>query len=55
VSKGVNVADQVVVEGQAQLRPGAKIAAKPAPPQTSGSPPGSASAGAPGDAPSSPP
>jgi multidrug efflux system membrane fusion protein len=55
VTKGVNVADQVVVEGQAQLRPGAKIAAKPAPPQPSGPPSGSASAGAPGDAPSPPP
>jgi membrane fusion protein, multidrug efflux system len=31
VSKGVDAGDQVVIEGQAQLRPGAKVAAKPAP------------------------
>jgi multidrug efflux system membrane fusion protein len=47
VAKGVNVGDQIVVEGQAQLRPGAKIAAKPAPASlasgsASGSPPGGA-------------
>ena len=32
VTKGVKPGEQVVVEGQAQLRPKAKIAAKPAPP-----------------------
>ncbi|HXX69166.1 MAG TPA: efflux RND transporter periplasmic adaptor subunit [Polyangiaceae bacterium] len=34
VSKGVNIGDAVVVEGQAQLRPGAKVLAKPASAQT---------------------
>ncbi len=31
VSKGLRPGEQVVVEGQAQLRPGSKVAAKPAP------------------------
>jgi multidrug efflux system membrane fusion protein len=47
VAKGVNVGDQIVVEGQAQLRPGAKIAAKPAPASlASGSASGSPASGA---------
>lgn len=37
VSKGVNVGDPVVVEGQAQLRPGAKVSAKPASAQATAS------------------
>jgi len=45
VSKGVSPGEQVVVEGQAQLRPHAKIAAKPAPPETLA--PKSAATGAP--------
>ncbi len=31
ISKGLQPGEQVVVEGQAQLRPGAKVAPKPAP------------------------
>ena len=50
VTKGVNVGDAVVVEGQAQLRPGAKVSAKPATTQAtaSASPPASAAQTGPG-------
>jgi multidrug efflux system membrane fusion protein len=44
VSKGVNPGEHVVVEGQAQLRPHAKIAAKPAPPGALGARSASSSA-----------
>jgi multidrug efflux system membrane fusion protein len=37
ISKGLQPGDEVVVEGQAQLRPGAHIAAKPAPSGSAGS------------------
>ncbi len=40
VSKGLTPGEEVVVEGQAQLRPGAKVAAKPAPAGSSTGRPG---------------
>jgi membrane fusion protein, multidrug efflux system len=53
VSKGLRPGDQVVVEGQAQLRPGSRVAAKPAPSGSAGAPPGGPSEvpAAPGAAP----
>jgi multidrug efflux system membrane fusion protein len=51
VTKGVKPGDQVVVEGQAQLRPGAKVATKPA---TSASPSSSQSPSTSSSAPTSP-
>ncbi len=40
VSKGLRPGEEVVVEGQAQLRPGSKVAAKPAPSGSAGRPGG---------------
>jgi multidrug efflux system membrane fusion protein len=51
VASGLGSGDTVVVEGQAQLRPGAKVSAKPAP--AAGAPSGSLSGPPPGGAPSS--
>ncbi len=48
ISKGLQPGEQVVLEGQAQLRPNARVAAKPAPPP--GNPAGAGS-GAPADGP----
>jgi multidrug efflux system membrane fusion protein len=49
ISKGLQVGEQVVTDGQAQLRPGAKVAAKPAPPPGSKSGDGSSPLGRPSD------
>jgi multidrug efflux system membrane fusion protein len=55
VSKGLNPGEEVVVEGQAQLRPGSRVAAKPAPSGSAGRPGGQndapAAPGAPGTLP----
>jgi multidrug efflux system membrane fusion protein len=51
VAKGVNVGDAVVVEGQAQLRPGARVSAKPASAQAEASASASATPAGPGGAP----
>jgi multidrug efflux system membrane fusion protein len=59
IASGIEVGDRIVVEGQSQLRPGARVSVKPAggggPPAGNGAPAGSASgagsAGKPGDAP----
>jgi multidrug efflux system membrane fusion protein len=44
VSRGLSPGEQVVVEGQAQLRPGSKVAAKPAPTGSAAQPTASTSA-----------
>jgi multidrug efflux system membrane fusion protein len=44
ISRGLSPGDQVVVEGQAQLRPGSKVAAKPASSGSAAQPTASASA-----------
>jgi multidrug efflux system membrane fusion protein len=52
VSKGLALGEQVVTDGQAQLRPGARVSGKPAPsskPGAGGGPPSGAAPGAPGD------
>jgi len=53
ISKGLQPGDEVVVEGQAQIRPGAKVAAKPAP-SGSGRPSGQNEAPAAPGAPAAP-
>jgi multidrug efflux system membrane fusion protein len=53
VTKGVKPGDQVVVEGQAQLRPGAKVATKPA--GSASASPSSSAAASPSSSPSGSP
>jgi multidrug efflux system membrane fusion protein len=48
ISKGLQPGDEAVVEGQAQIRPGAKVAPKPAPSATGGSRGQGEAPGAPG-------
>ena len=55
VSKGLKPGEEVVVEGQAQLRPGSKVAAKPAPTGSAGRPGGQNDAPAAPGAPATPP
>jgi multidrug efflux system membrane fusion protein len=54
VSKGLRPGEEVVVEGQAQLRPGSKVAAKPAPSGSAAAPGGQNEAPAAPGAPAAP-
>jgi multidrug efflux system membrane fusion protein len=54
VASGLQPGETVVVEGQAQLRPGSKVATKPATPASSGAPAGAAHPNARAAAPGAP-